>query len=67
MLSCEGPSIYDVRGKGERGTDFPAYSDTVYSDTPLTVTPRLQWHFWHVTNDRVTTKLPLVTVTIWLQ
>ena len=23
-------------------TDLPAYSDTVYSDTPLTVTPRLQ-------------------------
>ena len=26
--------------------------------TLFTVTPRLQWHFWHVPNDQVVTKLP---------
>ena len=35
--------------------------------TLFTVTPRFQWHFWHVPNDWFVTKLHVVTVTIWLQ
>ena len=42
-------------------TDLPAYSDTVFSDTPLTLLACPNPNDWFVT------KLPLVTVTIWLQ
>ena len=33
--------------------------------TLFTVTPRLQWHFWHVPNDWFVSKPPLVTVTLF--
>ena len=42
------------------------YGEKLIQITPLTVT-LFKWHFWQVPNDRFVTKLPLVTVTIWLQ
>ena len=45
----------------QAGTDFPAYSDTVYSDNPVTVTV-LQFPHYEFVN-----KPPLLIVTIWLQ
>ena len=53
--------ISQISGRKVDITDFPTFSDTVYSNTPLTVTllacPKWLVCYW----------LPLVTVTIWLQ
>ena len=65
-LEIAQPGAYKIWQWKQQLCSFPIQISPL-TVTLFTVTPRLQWHSWHVPNDWFITELPLVSVTIWLQ